>query len=36
VTAPVRERTGDVVPFQGPIRIDLDGRPDIEAWTVGA
>ena len=36
VTAPVRERTGDAVAFRGPIRIDLDGRPAIEAWTVGA
>ncbi len=36
VTAPVRERTGDAVEFQGPVRIDLDGRAAIEAWTVGA
>jgi hypothetical protein len=36
VTTPVRERTGDTVAFQGPIRIDLDGRPSMEAWTVGA
>jgi len=35
VTAPVRERTGDAVAFQGPVAIALDGRPAIEAWTVG-
>ncbi|MFM7205894.1 MAG: adenylate/guanylate cyclase domain-containing protein [Planctomycetaceae bacterium] len=36
VTTPVRERTGDAVAFKGPVRIDLEGRPPIDAWTVGA
>ena len=36
VTAPVRERTGDAVAFSGPVSVELEGRPAIEAWTVGA
>ncbi len=36
VTAPVRERTGDAVVFSGPVSVELEGRPAIEAWTVGA
>ena len=34
VTSPVRERTGDQFNFSGPLRIESDGKPPLEAWSV--
>jgi class 3 adenylate cyclase len=34
VTEGVRARLGEQFPFTGPTRIELDGRPAIDAWQI--
>ncbi len=34
VTNSVRERTGDQFNFSGPLRIESEGKPSLEAWSV--
>ena len=34
VTSPVRDRTGDQFNFSGPLRIESEGKPSLEAWSV--
>jgi class 3 adenylate cyclase len=34
VTEPVRERLGDQFQFDGPLRVNVEGRAPIEAWQV--
>jgi len=36
VTSNVRERLGDQVSFEGPFRIEVSGKPPIDAWRVNA
>ncbi|MBM3966281.1 MAG: HAMP domain-containing protein, partial [Planctomycetes bacterium] len=36
VTSNVRERIGDQVVFEGPFRIEVSGKPPIDAWRVNA
>ena len=36
VTSGVHDRLGEQFQFQGPLRIELEGRPSIEAWQVNA
>jgi class 3 adenylate cyclase len=36
VTSNVRERLGDQVSFEGPFRIEVSGKPTIDAWRVNA
>jgi len=34
VTSVVRERLGEQFVFSGPMRIDIEGKPPVEAWQV--
>ena len=36
VTSNVRERIGDQVSFEGPFRVEISGKPPIDAWQVNA